>query len=339
MAQAAMSDDWIEQARTRLLSLRSQPAGWGYQATGASCVEPTVLASLGLMATQPSHPGDQEALPEVAAGLSDATVSHDPQISQLEGVPGDVLVAVRAAADWLATIQQPDGSLGISASLAAPQWPTSYAILLWSNQAGYRSECDRATNWLVGQRGRVFPRNADGLQSHDTTIAGWPWVADTYSWVEPTALAVLALGRQGLVSHARTADGLRLIRDRAIATGGWNYGSPAIFDVNLRAQPAPTALALLALRVDNADPGMVDRGTAYLESVLPETRAAQSLGWGLLALNAWGIRPQQANRWLGEAFEKVVSRPDAAPQLAYLLLGAGTRSLDLLGIKPEKSKS
>ena len=38
---------------------------------------------------------------------------------------------------------------------------------------------------------------------------GWPWVDGTHSWVEPTALALLVMGREGLSGHSRAREGVR----------------------------------------------------------------------------------------------------------------------------------
>ena len=40
-----------------------------------------------------------------------------------------MLEAARAPADWLAEVQQTDGSVGISAAETEPRWPTSLAML------------------------------------------------------------------------------------------------------------------------------------------------------------------------------------------------------------------
>ena len=154
-----------------------------------------------------------------------------------------------------------------------------------------RAGVPRAARWLLGIKGRATPRSDDPehIVGHDTTLVGWPWVADTHSWLEPTALAVLALGRAGLGEHPRVVEGLRLIRDRAVDTGGWNCGNKATFGRALRPQPAPTGLALLTLAQTPGEPRspLVDRAIRYLTATLPGVRAAWSLGWGLLGLRAW----------------------------------------------------
>jgi hypothetical protein len=177
----------------------------------------------------------------------------------------------------------------------------------------------------------TFPREkgANAVLGHDTTLVGWPWVDGTHSWVEPTALAILALRREGFGDHPRVREGLRLIEDRAVDTGGWNCGNRATFGRVLRPQPGPTGLALLALAHSATRSEVAERGIAYLREALPTVRAAESLGWGVLGLRAWGRPAVDAGRWLAESFERVVRRPDAAPRLALLLLAAGDHSLEL----------
>jgi hypothetical protein len=250
---------------------------------------------------------------------------------------GHVAAEVRSSADWLAAFQRPDGSLGVSAALPDPGWATSYAVLLWGALGGYRPPRERAARWLLGQEGIPVPNLAppERTVGHDTSLVGWPWVADTHSWLEPTAVAVLALRRGGEGDHPRVGAGLRLIRDRAIASGGWNYGNNVAFGRELRPQPAPTGLALLALAGVDRRAGVVERAIRYLHAALPGTRAPQSLCWGVLGLRAWGCCPDAAGGWLGEACEQALRRDDLAARSAHLLLAAGGRSPELLGLSPE----
>ncbi len=231
-------------------------------------------------------------------------------------------------------MQQPEGGLGISPDLPNPRWTTPLAILLWSATERCRSSRDKAVQWLLNQRGTTWEPTGDSPYGHDTRIIGWAWVDETHSWLEPTAMAVLALRRSGMGDHVRVRDGQRLIRDRAIRAGGWNYGNSAVFDADLRPQPAPTGMALLALAgVEDFDSPIVELGCEYLEAILPTTKAPQSLCFGTLALTAWDRRPREADDWLMAARAGAIRRSNSIAQLAYLLLAAGPRSLELLGAR------
>lgn len=295
-----MTEDWARSARRELLQLQASKGGWGYRIGSPACVEPSALAALALAAS--SEPAGAEQ------------------------------TAVRASADWLASIQGEDGSLGVSAAQPTPGWTTPYALLLWTATQSHEPARRKAAAWLLRQKGRALPRSADPehIVGHDTTLIGWPWVADTHSWLEPTALAVLALRASGAADHPRVHEGLKLIFDRAITSGGWNYGNKAAFGAALRPQPAPTGLALLALAGTKAPTEVVSRALAYLGSILPETRAPSSLGWGVLGLRAWGEAPAQVPHWLDAAFRHASGRPDSAARLAMLLLAAGEHALEVL---------
>lgn len=298
-----MDTHWIARLHRELLELRQPGAGWGNRAGGGVYVEPTALAVLAL-----------------AASDSDRDVPPSRQ-------------ALIEACDWLVTLQQPDGALGLAAHLPRPRWTTPLAIFAWLAAGRAQAACSKAVDWLLTVRGGTRATATGTPFGHDPQIPGWPWVEGTQSWLEPTALAVLALRRAGLAGHARTRDGQRLVRDRAIRTGGWNYGNSTVFGADLRPHPAPTGLALLALAgAEDFDGPLVARGCAYLEKILPATHAAQSLCFGTLALSAWNRRPPEADDWLTRAQESAVRRPDSIAQRAYLLLAAGTRSLELLGV-------
>lgn len=290
---------WTDAARGDLLGLQGRDGGWGYRRDSAACAEPTALAGLALLAD---------------AG-------------------GPAPEALGRAADWLAAAQRPDGSVGVSAARPAPGWMTPYALLLWKATGAHEGRCRTASHWLLARKGRTLSKGEDPghVAGHDTTLVGWPWVADTHSWLEPTAMAVLALAASGLAEHPRVREGLRLIRDRQVESGGWNYGNKAVYGRPLRAQPAPTGMALLALALAGAGsaPETIGGATRYLTGVLPGVRASASLGWGLLGLRAWGVRPEHSADWLAEAFASLRGRPDAAPRLACLLLAAGETSLAL----------
>lgn len=285
-----MEGGWIDRARRTLVALAVEDA-WGYRRSGPAAVEATVLAALGLLATD----RDGESLP----------------------------LATRAAGR-LAGLQRRDGSLGITASLPTPGWATPFASILWQALGSHRDARRRAADWLVGERVDTPPRPAEArpIVGHDTSIPGWPWVEGTHSWVEPTAFALLALAREGLAGHPRAGEGVRVLRDRAIASGGWNYGNATVFGRPLRPQPAPTGLVLLALARSPQDRGIVEPALDYLRGALPTIRASSSLAWGLLGLRAWGADPPGWPDWLAESAAEAIPRDDAAPRLGLILLAS-----------------
>jgi hypothetical protein len=182
---------------------------------------------------------------------------------------------------------------------------------------------------------------------HDTGLVGWPWVEGTHSWLEPTAMAVLALSLDGLSGHARVVEGVRLIVDRALPHGGWNYGNKSVFRTELRPHPGPTGLALLALaaRGERPRPPCVDWALAYLERTLPEIDSPCSLGWGVLGMRAWGAASATRDGWLGRSWARHSGRPDAACGLGLLLLAAAEHGPGVLGARagvaasPEANRS
>ncbi len=292
--------DWVPQAREELFQAGREDRGWGYRRGGKPGIEPTVLANLGLLATEGPSPQDR------------------------------TINTVKGAAVWLAQQQQKNGALGLAPGQPQPNWPTPYAILLWATQQGFDANIQQAAAWLLQERGTTFEKTGDSVAGHDTTITGWPWVSNTHSWIEPTSVALLGLRCVRQTEHARYTEGLTLIRDRAIATGGWNYGNSSVLGNTLRPHPAPTGLALLALAGTQTDPALIQRATDYLIQSLPQTRAPMSLAWGLLGLSAWNHRPPEADRWLNESFRASADRGDPPYFSALLLLASSPKSLALL---------
>jgi hypothetical protein len=244
---------------------------------------------------------------------------------------------VDRGAQWLSGLQGPDGSLGASPGLPAVGWATPYAVLVWNAVGGYAECGEKACGWLLDRRGQTLPRDPSIRLAveHDTSLVGWPWVEGTHSWLEPTAMAILGLSLEGLHGHPRVLEGVRLIVDRALPHGGWNYGNKSVFRTELRPQPGPTGLALLALatRGDDLRPPVVDPALGYLKKTLPEVDSPCSLGWGVLGMRAWDAAPAGSGDWLRRSFERHSGRPDTACGLGLLLLAAVEQGPGLLGAR------
>jgi hypothetical protein len=81
-----------------------------------------------------------------------------------------------------------------------------------------------------------------------------------------------------------------MLLDRQLPGGGWNYGNTTVFGRHLYAQPDQTGLALAALR-PHASSKEVFPSLEYLGKAIDRVGTPLSLGWGILGLGSWGIRP------------------------------------------------
>ena len=283
--------NWQTPLIQRLTSHVTPSGAWSYQPGTAGYSEPTALVCLALAA----HDGD-DAL--ITQGLS-----------------------------WLAAIQRVDGAVPICASMPSPCWPTTVGLLAWlgapaSCGSSYETACAQSARWLTKTEGRPIEQNSRFFE-HDTTLIGWPWIEGTHSWIEPTALAILALDAAGHTNHDRVRDGLQVIENRALEAGGWNYGNTRVLNSTLRPFCSSTGLALMALAGRHPSTN-IDKAIAFLERKLPGVRSPISLGWGLLGLAAWDRRPHEADDWLAEAVDRSMQeRPN--PHHDALLLLADAR--------------
>jgi hypothetical protein len=299
---------WKEEAREKVLKMFYRWQGWGYRPSGSPGVEPTVLASLALLAAN----------------------------------QGKTCTEILSAADWLATQQQPHGSISLSEDNKDATWPTAYAILLWAALDSHKAAQQKAVQWLLALPSQTFEHSPQDPNRNDTTLIGWPWTVGCYAWIEPTAWAILALRRKGLTEHKRVIQGIQLIVDRALPSGGWNYGNSIVFDTELLPQPAPTGLALLAFSGLKPKDSMVEKSLRILRDMLPKIRSPQSLCWGSLGVQVWDGKAPERDRWFAEAYEHLQENSqNLVIDLAYLLFGASACALPLLGVaetKPENKR-
>jgi hypothetical protein len=136
---------------------------------------------------------------------------------------------------------------------------------------------------------RGLAAKSSPAQRQDNSLQGWSWIDDTFTWVEPTAWALLALkicrakGMAVSGSDKRIRDGEAVLRDRVCATGGWNYGNSNVLGQNLPAYIPTTAIALLALQ-DRGDETFVQRSLEYLEAHAAGHASTRALALSTLAL-------------------------------------------------------
>ncbi len=241
---------------------------WGYHPTGPQAAEPAAFACLALNA----HNLHQEA----------ATL-----------------------ANWLAGLQKETGSVGVTQEQETPAWPTSLAMLAWQacdsavESSKFDTAREKALDWTLQTYGKAAPQQ-DHI-GHDTTLLGWSWAAATHSWLEPTCMFVLALKASGRSEHARTREGVRMIVDRQLETGGCNFGNTRVLGQATLPHVQPTGLAMLTIADEPNDDPRISRSLNYLEGVLTEETSTASLCFGILGLTAHRRRPTNADALLENA--------------------------------------
>lgn len=257
----------------RLVALQRPGGAWAAGASGPDAVEPTALAALALAHTG----GDRER--------------------------------VARATRWLAATQRADGSWPATVQVDAPSWAGGAALLALARLGAERDAVARGAAWLLDregagpswldrQRARVQRwRGVQEVVTMDWSLRGWPWIDGTFSWVEPTSVAVLALraaaARVPVIARddrlaARVDMGRRMLVDRAVPGGGWNYGNSRVFDTDLPPYPDTTGWGLLALRGFPPARASVDGALRRLPALLDEARSSLARSLAALALRAHG---------------------------------------------------
>lgn len=206
------------------------------------------------------------------------------------------------AADRLVELQLPDGRLPVDPRFREAYWPTSLLVLVASVLPGFEKPGQKAVECLLRVSGAHWVKGPQEPLGHDTNIPGWGWANFSHSWVEPTALAVLALKLRGLQDHERVKQGIALLLDRQLASGGWNYGNTSVFGRPLFATPESTGCALCGLD-GSVPPERVAASLAYLTEEVKTIRTPLSLAWAVIALSAWGKRPTEAEDWIDQSLQ------------------------------------
>jgi hypothetical protein len=217
----------------------------------------------------------------------------------LETSPGNRDVTVPACRR-LAKSQLSDGRVPVIEGHSESYWPTALAVLAWKKVAGFERQVGLALKFLLNATGRHWPRQKDAPIAHDTSLKGWPWTENTHSWIEPTALSILALKVCGYLDHNRVLEATQMILDRQLPSGGWNYGNTRAFGTMLRPNPVDTGYALSAL-AGLTESSQVKLSLDYLQRKIERLRTPLALSWSVFGLSAWSGRPAEACKWILES--------------------------------------
>ena len=230
----------------------------------------------------------------------------------------------------LSGCQNSDGRISVIEGYPKSYWPTSLAILAWGKVTGFEKEIERAIQFLLKNTGKHWPKKENAPAGHDTAIKGWPWIEDTHSWIEPTALAILALRACGYDIHKRVSEAAKMILDRQLPSGGWNYGNKTVFNKELKPIPECTGVALTALE-GLTEKSSIELSINYLQKKSDKLRTPLALSWTIFGLSTWSNRPGTYRDWILESLNLQKKYGSYDTGLLSQLLVAYFTDGDLLG--------
>lgn len=242
----------IQQCRAYLRNTQNEDGGWGYAEGLPSQPEPTAMTLLAW---------DQSGL-------------HDE--------------AVDKGCRFLANLQDSSGAIRVPGAFAKSYWPTAITIVALHRIRPDSHVIRKALGWLLSLRSKTKEMNEELARDFeiDTSLVGWSWTEDTFSWVDPTSWVILALRLTGNAQHPRTSEGLKLLLDRVYPEGGANCGNRRIYGSMTEPVPANTCSLLLAHSGLQDHPKLA-ASRQYLRDSITNHADLENLCWIRLALQAW----------------------------------------------------
>ena len=192
------------------------------------------------------------------------------------------------AAECLLGNQQRNGAVGVTPEDDLPAWTTSLAMLAWSaiDQKRYDEAIKRGASWALGQKPWTAPPKP--IFGHDTSIEGWSWAPDTHSWIEPTAFFVLAMKKTGIGANPRACQGVEMLVDRLLPSGGANYGNTIVMGQELLQHLQPSGIVAWTLAEERLESDPWRNTLDYLHRAAREPTGVASLCYAVLGLAANG---------------------------------------------------
>ena len=272
----------IEAAINLLVSAQNPDGGWGWTKGQNSTTECSSFALLALVSLN----DDQQA------------------------------ITIRRGLNWLAKRQNVDGSWSLSDSLTVGSWATAMAMLVMDLWPEYEPQVIRAGKWVLEQKGNkpgflanlllALSFKKKPVMLNDDLI-GWPWMAGTFSWVEPTSYFLIALKRirrrlVGTNVDERIKQGESMIYDRMCDGGGWNYGNSVVYGEKLWLYADITAVALIALQ-DRHDTRENRVSLVALQNALKTVTSGLALSWSVICYDIYGHDSGNLRKLLDSNFE------------------------------------
>jgi hypothetical protein len=197
-------------------------------------------------------------------------------------------------------------------------------------ESGQSGSSDRAAEALLSESVFTFINAYRHVYDYDTSIPGWAYTVGDFSFIEPTALAMVFLKRTGRSHEDRVRRGVDLMRDRALRDGGWNYGEPNVLQSDLYPVIVPTALVLLALADEQDD--QTDAGIQWLTEEVSSISSLMSLGWAAIALNVLGRLDEEMRGVVVQRWSELPIERRTSLGTALCLLGLSDRNEHLMAV-------
>jgi len=215
---------------------------------------------------------------------------------------------------WILNNRNPNGSIGLSRTFANEGLWLTPLLAITMHHLGLKPEGDAAIEFILNFRSLRVDASPDN--DVDTSLVGWPWVSQTFGWVEPTAWALLALEQAGKGDHPRAIEGRRLLENRCIREGGWNYGNKVVFNHTLMPFWDTTALTLLAIGDHNR--ALSDKNLDLLEKSLSEIHSMLSAALVCLCFARFKRQTDKLHELISSILQK---QSDSDLNLAHTALG------------------
>ena len=260
-------------------------------------------------------------------------------VMALQGLAGETSADnLRRGIDWLVRRQNPDHSWPLNQTVTAGSWTTALAITALGAGAEHSERLHAAARWLLEQEGSkpgilaeiiLWATGKSGVSKLNKDLIGWSWVPNSFSWVEPTSYALIALKKQrphltGTSVDERIRQADAMIYDRMCAGGGWNYGNSKVLDYALWPYPDITALALIAMQ-DHAGAKANQESLQILGKLARETGSGFALCWAAICLNLYGRDNSDLLKQIDQRFAATAFLGETKNlALAVIALGAKT---------------
>jgi hypothetical protein len=185
---------------------------------------------------------------------------------------------------YLQLFQLEDGRVVLDRLDKRSIWVSYVSVLAWQGDAVFGPSVEKTISFILTTSGEtLFFKNS--IMGHDTRLKGWPWIEGTHSWVEPTVLAMLALKSAGLERHPRYLEGMKLLKDRELSSGGWNVGNTKVYGTELRPSSESTGMVLTLLN-RNGEDNKYTAATSYLRAFIRPDTGPLSLAWALMGVGS-----------------------------------------------------